>query len=54
MCFPDLKASIAVQVNASAPRSTGKSLRAFVLDFAEIVRAAGLPGGPLSVTRPAA
>jgi D-alanyl-D-alanine carboxypeptidase len=44
MYFPDLKASIAVQVNSSAPRSTGKSLRAFVTDFAEIVKAAGLPG----------
>jgi D-alanyl-D-alanine carboxypeptidase len=43
MYFPALKASIAVQVNSSAPRSTGKSLRAFVLDFAEIVRASGLP-----------
>jgi len=44
MYFPDLKASFAVQVNSSAPRSTGKSLRAFVLDFAEIVRAAGMRG----------
>jgi D-alanyl-D-alanine carboxypeptidase len=35
--FPELKTSIAVQVNSSAPRSTGKSLRAFVLDFATIV-----------------
>ena len=35
--FPDLKTSIAVQVNSSAPRSTGKSLRAFALDFAGIV-----------------
>ena len=26
--FPELKTSIAVQVNSSAPRSTGKSLRA--------------------------
>jgi len=36
--FPELKTSIAVQVNSSAPRSTGKSLRAFVLDFATIIR----------------
>jgi D-alanyl-D-alanine carboxypeptidase len=35
--FPDLKTSIAVQVNSSAPRSTGKSLRAFVLDFAGVL-----------------
>ena len=52
--FPDLKVSIAVQVNSSALRSTGKSLRAFVLDFAEILSASRLPGGPLSVTLPAA
>jgi len=38
--FPEMKTSIAVQVNSSARGSTGKSLRAFVLDFAEIVRAA--------------
>jgi D-alanyl-D-alanine carboxypeptidase len=35
--FPEMKTSIAVQVNSSAPRSTGKSLRAFVTDFATIV-----------------
>jgi D-alanyl-D-alanine carboxypeptidase len=35
--FPELKTSIAVQVNSSAPRSTGKSLRAFVIDFATII-----------------
>jgi len=35
--FPELKTSIAVQVNSSAPRSTGKSLRGFALDFAAIV-----------------
>jgi D-alanyl-D-alanine carboxypeptidase len=39
--FPELKTSIAVQVNSSAPRSTGKSLRAFTLDFAGIVRSGG-------------
>jgi D-alanyl-D-alanine carboxypeptidase len=38
--FPEMKTSIAVQVNSSAPRSTGKSLRAFVLDFAVILREA--------------
>jgi D-alanyl-D-alanine carboxypeptidase len=37
--FPDLKASIAVQVNSSAPRSTGRGLRAFVMEFAEILSA---------------
>jgi D-alanyl-D-alanine carboxypeptidase len=35
--FPQLKTSIAVQVNSSAPRSTGKALRAFAIDFAMIV-----------------
>jgi D-alanyl-D-alanine carboxypeptidase len=38
--FPEMKTCIAVQVNSSAPRSTGKSLRAFVLDFAAILREA--------------
>jgi D-alanyl-D-alanine carboxypeptidase len=38
MYFPATKTSIAVQVNSSAPRSTKKSLRAFVIDFATIVR----------------
>lgn len=36
--FPEMKTSIAVQVNSSAPRSTGKALRAFVLDFAGIIK----------------
>lgn len=36
--FPEMKVSIAVQVNSSAPRSTGKALRAFAIDFANIVR----------------
>ena len=36
--FPDLKASVAVQVNSSAPRTTGRPLRAFAIEFAEIVR----------------
>jgi len=36
--FPELETSIAVQVNSSAPRSTGKSLRAFALDFAAIIK----------------
>ena len=36
--FPDLKASVAVQVNSSAPRSTGRALRAFAIDFAQILR----------------
>ena len=39
--FPDMKVSIAVQVNSSAPRSTGKALRAFAIDFATIIKAAG-------------
>ncbi len=40
--FPDLKSSIAVQVNSSAPRSTGRPLRAFVMEFAAILQAAGV------------
>lgn len=39
MYFPSLKAAIAVQVNSSAPRSTGRALRAFVVEFAQIVAA---------------
>jgi D-alanyl-D-alanine carboxypeptidase len=38
--FPDLKASVAVQVNSSAPRSTGRPLRAFAIEFAQIIKAA--------------
>lgn len=41
--FPDLRTSIAVQVNASAPRSTGKSLRAYAVDFATVINGAGQP-----------
>jgi D-alanyl-D-alanine carboxypeptidase len=40
MYFPELKTAIAVQVNSSAPRSTGRPLRTFVTGFAEIVKAA--------------
>ena len=45
MYFPDLKASVAVQVNSSATGATGKNLRAFVIDFATIIAngAARLP-----------
>ena len=39
--FPELKASVAVQVNSSAPRSTGRGLRAFAVEFARIIRTAG-------------
>ena len=38
MYFPELKTSVAVQVNSSAPRSTGRALRAFALDFAAIIK----------------
>jgi len=38
--FPVMKTAIAVQVNSSVPRSTGKALRAFVIDFATIIREA--------------
>ena len=37
MYFPELKAAIAVQVNSSAPRSTGRPLRAFVTELAQVV-----------------
>jgi D-alanyl-D-alanine carboxypeptidase len=37
--FPEMKVSIAVQVNSSAPRSTGMSLRAFAIEFANIIKA---------------
>jgi len=36
--FPDLRAAVAVQVNTSAPRSTGKPLSRFLTDFAAIIR----------------
>ena len=35
--FPESKVSIAVQVNSSAPRSTGRPLRAFVMEFAQLI-----------------
>ena len=38
--FPELKASVAVQVNSSAPRSTGRALRAFAIEFAGIIKSA--------------
>ena len=37
MYFPELKAAIAVQVNSSAPKSTGRALRTFLTEFAEII-----------------
>jgi D-alanyl-D-alanine carboxypeptidase len=40
MYFPDLKASIAVQVNSSAPRSTGRPLRTYVNEFAAVINSA--------------
>ncbi|MBA3638623.1 MAG: hypothetical protein M3541_07300 [Acidobacteriota bacterium] len=40
--FPDIKVSIAVQVNSSAPRSTGQALRAFAVDFATIIKASAV------------
>jgi len=39
MYFPEMKLAIAVQVNSSAPRSTGRPLRAFITEFAQIVAA---------------
>jgi D-alanyl-D-alanine carboxypeptidase len=38
MYFPELKTAIAVQVNSSAPRSTGRPLSRFVTEFAQVVR----------------
>ena len=43
MYFPELKSSIAVQVNSSAPRSTGRSLRAYAIEFATIIKGVGQP-----------
>jgi D-alanyl-D-alanine carboxypeptidase len=44
MYFPDLKTSIAVQVNSSALRSTGRPLRTYVTEFATVIKdAAKLP-----------
>jgi D-alanyl-D-alanine carboxypeptidase len=40
MYFPSLKAAIAVQVNSSAPKSTGRPLRSFLTELAQIVAAA--------------
>lgn len=37
MYFPDHQLAVAVQVNTSAPRATGKPLRGFIIDFAEII-----------------
>ncbi len=36
--FPDLKASVAVQVNSSVSRATGRPLRTFAIEFAQIVK----------------
>jgi len=35
--FPEHKISVAVQVNTSAPRSTGKPLRSFIVEFAKTI-----------------
>jgi D-alanyl-D-alanine carboxypeptidase len=35
--FPDLKVSVAVQVNTSVPRATGRPLRTFTIDFARLI-----------------
>jgi hypothetical protein len=39
MYFPEMKLAIAVQVNSSAARSTGRPLRDFITEFAQIVAA---------------
>ncbi len=41
MYLPRLRAAVAVQVNSSAPKSTGRALRAFVTELASIVAGAG-------------
>jgi D-alanyl-D-alanine carboxypeptidase len=38
MYFPELKASIAVQVNSSVQRSTGRPLRTYAIEFAQMLR----------------
>lgn len=40
MYFPELKTAIAVQVNSSAPRSTGRPLSRFATEFAGVIAAA--------------
>ena len=35
--FPDLKVSVAVQVNTSVPRATGRPLRTFAIELARII-----------------
>jgi len=40
MYFPELKAAIAVQVNSSAPKSSGRPLRAFLTELAQVVSVA--------------
>jgi D-alanyl-D-alanine carboxypeptidase len=37
MYFKDLQVAIAVQVNSSAPKSTGRPLRSFVTELAQLV-----------------
>lgn len=41
MYFPDMKLAVAVQVNSSAPKSTGRPLRSFITGFAQIVASHG-------------
>lgn len=44
MYFPDLKTSVAVQVNSSAPRSTGRPLRVYAIELATVIKdTTGLP-----------
>lgn len=41
--FPELKTAIAVQVNSSVPRKTGNPLTGFIIDLAQIIKAATQP-----------
>ncbi|HKO99154.1 MAG TPA: serine hydrolase domain-containing protein [Pyrinomonadaceae bacterium] len=48
MYFPQIKTAVAVQVNTSVPRATPKSLRAFIVELAQVIAdeqktTAGLP-----------
>ena len=43
MYFPDQKIAVAVQVNTSVPRSTGKPLGRVLVEMAEVIKAAQAP-----------
>ena len=49
--FPELKTAVAVQVNSSAPRSTGKPLFRFLAELAELIRDERRAGGDVNAGR---